>query len=102
MNETTDPPDDGLTVGAKYRSFFEESAAEMASAFELALTPEQLSALLAIPLNQSLTGALDVIRSQSVRYERKLRAATEAADPLEEPPGVRLVSCGLRVLPGLK
>ncbi len=27
-------------------------------------------------------------------------AATAAADPLDEPPGVREGSCGLRVLPG--
>jgi hypothetical protein len=29
-------------------------------------------------------------------------AATAAAEPLEEPPGVRSGSCGLRVLPGWK
>ncbi len=28
-------------------------------------------------------------------------SATAAAEPLEEPPGVRVASCGLRVLPGL-
>lgn len=68
------------TVGAKYRSFFEESAAESASSLQAALTPEQLSSLLAFPLRQSLGGALDIIRSQSLRYERQLRAATEAAE----------------------
>jgi hypothetical protein len=29
-------------------------------------------------------------------------AATAAAEPLDEPPGVRSRSCGLRVLPGWK
>ena len=29
-------------------------------------------------------------------------AATAAAEPLDEPPGVRAGSCGLRVLPGWK
>jgi hypothetical protein len=29
-----------------------------------------------------------------------MRAATAAADPLDEPPGVRAGSCGLRVFPG--
>ena len=29
-----------------------------------------------------------------------MHAATAAAEPLEDPPGVRSGSCGLRVLPG--
>ena len=29
-------------------------------------------------------------------------AATAAAEPEDEPPGVRAGSCGLRVLPGVK
>lgn len=74
------------TIGARYRSFFEESANEVNRSLKLSLTAEQLGQVLDLPLKRSIGNTLDLIRSQSLDYQRQLQAAVEAAEQGFLPP----------------